>query len=303
MDFDLAEDTLPKGIRVNTTYGVSSNPTTISSRRSKHEHSPLTVSNTSYESPRAAPKPHVAPAVESAARRSTSVSSPTGGAFNPETPITLDEFRILMGIPLDTQPKGTRSNSDATTGSTTTVGAETQAPKPAAEAMVRVSWLPKCLLRKRDPEEDSSIYFAIVSEESQARHRYRVCRFLVYVGVLVQLVVSAVLIVLGAMIITMGQLPGRHGKAIATLGAVNGIITGILALVLGQALRNRRNRLTKYLVSLRRMKADIHHMERELRVGKKPISYRAAVALRGEYEACREDEGNWMNGSSSMAED
>jgi hypothetical protein len=205
-----------------------------------------------------------------------------------DTPISLEDFRILMGIPLG--PHISRSGSQTSTGTTTTIGRG----KPGPARVPPVTWIPHIFWRGKDPEEESSIYFAILHEEARTRRKYLYYQFLAYAGLIAQLILSAVLIILGA-------LPGHHSIPIAALGAVNGVITGVLSLIKGQGFPNR---LTKYLDSLRRVKDDIDLMERELRVGKKPVSYGAAIALRDEYGVCREDEetnhpDTWTSGLST----
>ena len=89
------------------------------------------------------------------------------------------------------------------------------------------------------------------------------------------------------MLVLLGALPYSHNIAIAILAAFNGVITGILSLIRGQGLLNR---LLQYANGLRSVRDDIEWIERELRAGRKVITFIDVAKLRDAYEICREDE-------------
>lgn len=101
----------------------------------------------------------------------------------------------------------------------------------------------------------------------------------VYACLIAQLVISSAIIVLGAV-------PEKFRIALAVLGAVNGVITGLLGLLRGQGMPQR---LLLYADAMRRLREDVEWMERELRVGERTVTYGEAVRLRTAYETARKE--------------
>jgi hypothetical protein len=123
--------------------------------------------------------------------------------------------------------------------------------------------------------------------------RHDLYNALVYTSLIVQLVVSALLILLAAV-------PQEHHIALAVLGAANGVIAGVLGLVRGQGLPGR---LLQYADGLRKVRETIEWLEKELVAGKRPVSYREVVRLREMYQQIRGDEhrnrpDSWISGLS-----
>jgi hypothetical protein len=140
-------------------------------------------------------------------------------------------------------------------------------------------WL-RAWFKAEDPEAPTSIYYNLVGEEKNTIFKYRLYDCLVYGGLITQLILSAILIVLGA-------LPSSHHISIAILGAVNGVVTGILSLIKGQGLPVR---LIKYAESLRKLREDIEWNERQLRAKLSTVTYRTVFKLRDDYQRVRLDE-------------
>jgi hypothetical protein len=127
---------------------------------------------------------------------------------------------------------------------------------------------------------DTSIYCTILREEHTSQQIYIAYDWAVYGAMFAQLVISAVLIILGA-------LNNNFHITIAVLGAVNGIITGVLSLIKGQGYPVR---LVEYMNNLRKVRENIDFMERELMVHARTVTLRQVMQLRSDYEAVRDDE-------------
>ncbi|KAF2189635.1 hypothetical protein K469DRAFT_700868 [Zopfia rhizophila CBS 207.26] len=184
-------------------------------------------------------------------------TSPTGSTSTSylDSKITLENFRTLLGLPSEREPVP-----------------PTHLPR----------WWPESLRHRPlpDPESNVGIYPNILHQERVTRHSYRVYRTVIYGGLTFQLLLSALIILLAAV-------PSRHHVAIAVFGALNGVITGILALVGGQGLPNR---LVQYADGLRGLRERVEWMERELEAGMREVRYREVVGLREAYEGLRGDE-------------
>jgi hypothetical protein len=220
----------------------------------------------------------------------TPLSAPTSNPITtvistPNSPVNLETFRCLLGIPQDCPPLP-RSASDRPNPRSLT--ARLFGP------VRRHNHIPKWLrLQSCCPEAATSTYFAILKEESSTWRQYYFYDTFVYSALILQLCISSALVILGAL----------HQEAhipIAILGAVNGIITGILSLIRGQGLPNR---LLQYADQLRRVREDIEWTERILRTNAAPILYAEVISLRNSYEQCRDDEvknqpDSWNSGLS-----
>jgi hypothetical protein len=136
---------------------------------------------------------------------------------------------------------------------------------PAAVDMNRPHTIPSFLrkkFRREDDEAPTSIYYSLISQERKTRHRLRLYEFIVYGGLISQLILAAALIILGA----RGTI---DGIAVASLGAVSGVIAGILSILKGQGMPVR---LVRYADGLRRVRSDIEFHERSLRMKIKGVT-------------------------------
>jgi hypothetical protein len=213
--------------------------------------------------------------------------------------VTIEVFRALLGIPQGSTPlplSNLRQAADRIAEGQTPLTASTATPiHPITRASTgksssiappfRVrsrgpSWLPRWLRRKPDDSEyDTSVYYSIIGEQKKTQRQYVLYDLLVSVCLLLQLIIAAVLIILGAINMNF-HIP------IAVLGAITGIITGMLSLIRGQGLPNR---LMQYADGLRKVRDDIEFTERELMAGMRTVTYQECVDLRNAYENIRED--------------
>ncbi|KAF2264538.1 hypothetical protein CC78DRAFT_616700 [Lojkania enalia] len=169
--------------------------------------------------------------------------------------ISLDNFRTLLGLPSEREPLP-----------------PTHLPR----------WWPESLRHRPlpDPENNIGIYPNIHYQETITARQYNLYRTIIYGGLITQLLLSALLILLASV-------PSNHHIAIAIFGALNGVITGILALLRGQGLPNR---LLQYKDGLRGLRERVEWMERELEAGLREVRYREVAGLREQYETLRNDE-------------
>jgi hypothetical protein len=133
---------------------------------------------------------------------------------------------------------------------------------------------------ERDEELSTSIYYQLLTQEKRARRWYILYDMVTYTCMILQLIVASVLIIIGAR-------GGDDHLVVSILGAVTGLLTGILSLIKGQGYPNR---LLQYGDSLRRVREDIEFTERELRAGRRIVTYGEVMGLRRTYELVREDE-------------
>lgn len=181
--------------------------------------------------------------------------SPSTSTAYLDSKITLENFRTLLGLPSD------------------------RTPLPATHLP---RWWPESLRHRPlpDPEENIGIYTNILHQERVTSRHYRLYKLVIYGGLIAQLLLSALLILLASV-------PSNHHIAIAVFGALNGVITGVLALVGGQGLPNR---LVQYSDGLRGLRERIEWLERELEAGLREVRYREVVGLRSAYDGLRGDE-------------
>lgn len=227
-------------------------------------------------------------------------------------PVSIEVFRALLGIPQGGTPlalSNLRQAADRIDEGRTPLTASTMKPltrsstaksssiAPAFKIRSRgPSWMPRWLRRKpSDSEYDTSVYYNLIREQKRTQRLWVLYDVLVYVCLILQLIIAAVLIILGA-------LNGNYHISIAILGAVTGIITGILSLIRGQGLPNR---LMQYLDGLRRIRDDIEFTERKLRAGI-TVTYQQCIDLWNAYENVREDAtknhpDTWTNWNASTS--
>lgn len=174
-------------------------------------------------------------------------------------PLTLEQFRALVGIPQS--PYG---RHPAQIAPPTIKSDDTPATSPRALTVLRLLSRPGFTRRsKRDPEAASeyatSLYFSVLREESDQYRLYHAFDIITYACLILQVVIASALIVIGA-------IPSTHFQgqriAIAVLGAVTGLLTGLLSLLKGQGLPNRP---LMYAARLAEIKHRIEFLERSLR--------------------------------------
>jgi hypothetical protein len=194
-------------------------------------------------------------------------TSPSAQNVDNQKEIDLEAFRTLLGmenLPTNTEPKTQKNNIKIAT------------------RKMRPSFLPKWLQRDLadDPVSEASIYLTLVEEERSSRMQYFLYDVLIYSCMISQLMIASALVILGAT-------AGDHHIAVAVLGAVTGIITGVLSLIKGQGLPTR---LIQYAEGLRKVREDIDSTERGLRTQAVQVKYAEVEALRKDYEDAREAE-------------
>ncbi|OCK81427.1 hypothetical protein K432DRAFT_381335 [Lepidopterella palustris CBS 459.81] len=190
-----------------------------------------------------------------------------------DIPVSLDDFRKLIGLPSERLPLPTG-----------------RLPR----------WWPTALStnarRTEDPENNIGIYENIIYEERRTLRSASFYDILANGSLIAQLIISALLILLAAT-------PNDHHITLAILGAFNGVITGVLSLIRGQGLPNR---FLEYADGLRKVRERVEWLEKELEAGKREVRYKEVVDLKEMYERIREDEqknrpDTWTpsNGSSA----
>jgi hypothetical protein len=199
---------------------------------------------------------------------------PNGSTFNEDEHVTLSNFRLLMGLP---------------------GGKGDDFPHPPSKLKtphIIPQWIRNCYTTN-DEEAPTSLYYELITEERHVALKYRLYEWIVYGGLMFQLMLSAILIILGA-------LKSNH-IPISVLSAANGVVTGILSLIKGQGLPMR---LIKYLDALRKVRDEIDFAERQLRANLSSITFRDVLKLKSKYEAVRQDQmanqpDVWQNSSGS----
>jgi hypothetical protein len=177
-----------------------------------------------------------------------------------DRPVTLQEYRILLGISVEEDPSE---------------------PARVSAPHILPEWMHVWAHKLFDGAgSDTSLYCTILRQERTSQQVYLAYDWAVYGAMFAQLVISAVLIILGA-------LGGNFHITIAVLGAVNGVITGVLSLIKGQGYPVR---LVEYMNNLRKVRENIEFMERELVVAARTVTLRQVMQLRSDYEVVRDDQ-------------
>ncbi|KAF2101477.1 hypothetical protein NA57DRAFT_72919 [Rhizodiscina lignyota] len=218
-----------------------------------------------------------------------------------DEPIDIEVFRALMGIPqehgtplaLDSTRRAAAGDEPVTPKTpyekTSPAQVVPQAISPPAKVKQPRSWRRYLLniltfgLRREERDEEfyTSIYYSILQQQRINQRLYILYDLLTYICMIAQLIIAAVLIIIGA-------LKGDYHIPVAVLGGVIAIINGVLALVKGQGFPNR---FIQYLDSLRRVREDIEFTERELRAKRRIVTYGEIIALKDAYDQVRKDEG------------
>jgi hypothetical protein len=118
--------------------------------------------------------------------------------------LKVNEFRGLMGIPLDEELLKAEPLEQPIV----------KFPAPIDRPHTMPKWLRRVFVRE-DAEAPTSIYYSLIGEERKTRHRLRLYNWIVYGGLISQLILAAALIILGARGTT-------NSIAIATIGAGSG---------------------------------------------------------------------------------
>jgi hypothetical protein len=233
-----------------------------------------------------------------------------------DEPVTLEVFRALVGIPqkgseplpLDSTRRAAAGDSPVTPKTPYDKLSASQVVPLAISEPARVrhprSWRRYLLniltfgLRheEKDAELSTSIYYSVLKQQKVNHRLYILYDVLTYTCMILQVIIAAVLIIVGA-------LPGSYHIPVAVLGGVTGVLTGILGLVKGQGFPNR---YIQYLDSLRKVREDIEFTERELRARRRIITYSDVIKLRTAYEQVRDDQSKnrpdfWSTGLDAKA--
>ncbi|KAH7119547.1 hypothetical protein B0J11DRAFT_582081 [Dendryphion nanum] len=113
----------------------------------------------------------------------------------------------------------------------------------------------------------------IHSHERKARIMYHTINWFINLLLISQAVLSAVLVAAGAM-------ETKHQKAIVTLGALNGVVTSILAIIKGQGLPGR---YYQYASGLREVMRKFGNLNRKM-VANREITRQECDELNKDYE-------------------
>lgn len=130
-------------------------------------------------------------------------------------------------------------------------------------------------------EYPTSLYYSLVLEECDQARLYHFYNMITYLILILQLVIAAALIIVGA-IPRSGNSEGIR-IAIAVLGGMTGILTGAISLLKGQGLPNR---FLQFSSRLRKLREEIEFQERTLRAGLHGVyvTYQDVLDLFDEYE-------------------
>ncbi|KAK5949214.1 hypothetical protein OHC33_009755 [Knufia fluminis] len=247
-----------------------------------------------------------------------------------DAPLTLEQFRTLVGIPQDAIPTTNddkrKESENAQNGlkNATNPGKSDDMPhstfpiRPAtvralptqssrilvfAGVLSRPSFARRWRRTKAErsarkmvaltgtSEEDeyaTSLYYSLVCEESDQWRLYHIYNIITYACLILQLVIASALVIVGA-IPNNARASGNadtyrgHRIAVAILGAITGLLTGVLSLLKGQGLPIR---FLQYASRLRQVRDKIELTERTLRAGIPCtyITYQHFLDLWHEYE-------------------
>lgn len=205
-----------------------------------------------------------------------------------DTPITLETYRTLLGIPAP------RTSTDPGASSHISHDDHHEDIDIVPERLPR--WWPASLtpshyatqytpLLQNDPEAlvgPRGIYPTLLREQRTVQHTLHAHTTLKTSIILTQLLLSILLILLASLS------PSRHPTTAIFIGifaALNGVCAGVLAL--GSARDAPRARLGNYIELLRALRAKMEWTEREVEGGLRVVTYREVVGLRDEFETLR----------------
>lgn len=133
---------------------------------------------------------------------------------------------------------------------------------------------PKAITGTSEEEEyATSLYYSLVREESDQWRLYHIYNIITYTSLVLQLVIASALVIVGAIpSITPNSGDGDtytgHRIAVSVLGAITGLLTGVMSLLKGQGLPIR---FLQYASRLRQVRDKIEFLERTLRANIKGV--------------------------------
>ncbi|KAF2236283.1 hypothetical protein EV356DRAFT_575190 [Viridothelium virens] len=144
---------------------------------------------------------------------------------------------------------------------------------------------------------EHGLYCTVLTEHNYINRKYKVYDLLVYVFLILQIILSAIFIVLGAL-----QNIDSH-IAVATLGAVSTVVGGVLAIMKGQGLPNRL-RMTR--TGLRNVLLEAEELYYDVGAGRK-VLYSDVKKVREDYlrvleEANRNHPDTWNATATDAAQ-
>ncbi|GFF25201.1 hypothetical protein IFM46972_01322 [Aspergillus udagawae] len=125
-----------------------------------------------------------------------------------------------------------------------------------------------------------AMYPKILREEKRALRQLYAFDMLVYTCLALQLVIASTLVILSA-------ISGDHHIIVAVLGAITGLITGVLSLVKGQG---QPMRLLNYADSLKKVRDDIEFCESGLEAGVTSVTYEQVLDIWNKYTSARDSQ-------------
>lgn len=219
--------------------------------------------------------------------------------------LSIEQYRVLVGIPQDqARPLSTTSNSGLPKLNGNTIQPisphnliRSSTIESGTRTMPRILIVSGLLKRPGRAQRNqanhgcdeaneypTSLYYALKQEETDQWSQYHLYNFITYTCLVSQLVIASALIVLGA--IPNANDNSEHRIAIAILGAITGLLTGVLSLLKGQGLPMR---FLQYASRLREVRTNIEFKDRILRSGAAPVTYRDVLDILDQYEAVLEE--------------
>lgn len=242
-----------------------------------------------------------------------SASKPSNYPYNNGIGLTLEQFRVLVGIPQDSSspfsrvtPSINRNNQDNGKGpfqrrtTVNDVNHLTSIAPPTIRTPVRnrscaldllglLTRLSRASLSKSEQSENpTSIYFSLRREESDQHRLFHFYNLLTYTCLILQLVIASALIIIGAIPSTTSSSGNDDGHlgyrvAVAVLGGITGLLTGVLSLLKGQGMPIR---FLQYAGRLRQVREQIEFTERILRASMTDtvVTYQDVLKIWQDYE-------------------
>jgi len=169
----------------------------------------------------------------------------------------------------------------ATTATTATSGMAAFGPASPGTAISETATSEK-------DEYATSLYYSICQEESDHERLYHIYNVVIWASLILQLVIASALIIVGGIpsstSTSSNTRPYKAQRiAVAVLGAVTGLLTGILSLLKGQGFPLR---FLQYRSRLREVREKIEFMERQLRasINGVVVTYQDVLDIWHEYE-------------------
>lgn len=230
---------------------------------------------------------------------------------NHETRLTLEQFRVLVGIPQDLSSTNENGTLHPSRIPPSTILKRVEDRSPGLVALKLLLSFSRSGLTKKDKAEvATSIYWSLRREEADQHRLFHFYNFITYACLILQLVIASALIIIGAipnLTLSSGSNSSDRGNriAVAVLGAVTGLLTGVLSLLKGQGMPNR---FLQFAGRLRQIRDKIEFKERTLRANltNEVVTYQDVLDIWQEYETVfkerdinRPDAWATMSGSSN----